>query len=62
MVAVGSLVLYAPGLPFAEGVVAPVQAVFLEEFDAVADLVIRPGGPADGRKLPDEDARMVPEL
>ena len=59
MVAVGAFVLDAPGLPFAEGVVGPVPAIFLEEVDAVADVGVRTGSPGDCAELADVDAALV---
>ena len=54
--------LDAPSRPFAEGVVGPVPAVFLEDSDAIAQILLRPRCPGHGAELAAVDAGAVAEL
>ena len=54
--------LHVPDRRFAEGVVGPVPAVFLEESDAVAQILVSPRRPGGGTELARVYLRPVLEL
>jgi len=61
LVPVGT-VFDGPAVPLAEGVVGPIPAVFLEDFDHVAEVVARAGSPADRAEFADADRDVVVAL